>query len=310
MIPVSFAQQRLWLIDQIEGRSPLYNLPFAVRLRGELDVPALRAALADVVARHETLRTVFPVVDGVPVQQVLPADEAEFGFEVVDCGPADYPARRDAAAATTFDLADELPIRITVFTLAPGEHVLLVVLHHIAGDGWSLGPFLRDLAMAYTARQAGGRPGWEPLPVQYADYALWQRELLGEEGDPESLLARQLAHWREALAGLPEELDLPADRPRPAVSSGAADGLEFRLDAGLHGALLELARTHRATLFMVLQAGLAALLSRLGAGTDVPIGSGVAGRPDEALDELVGFFVNTLVVGAGTAGEPSVGVRG
>ncbi|MFE3106921.1 amino acid adenylation domain-containing protein [Kitasatospora indigofera] len=305
MIPVSFAQQRLWLIDQIEGRSPLYNLPFAVRLRGELDVPALRAALADVVARHETLRTVFPVVDGVPVQQVLPADEAEFGFEVVDCGPADYPARRDAAAATTFDLADELPIRVTVFTLAPGEHVLLVVLHHIAGDGWSLGPFLRDLATAYTARQAGGRPGWEPLPVQYADYALWQRELLGEEGDPESLLARQLAHWREALAGLPEELDLPADRPRPAVSSGAADGLEFRLDAGLHAALLELARTHRATLFMVLQAGLAALLSRLGAGTDVPIGSGVAGRPDEALDDLVGFFVNTLVLRTDTSGDPS-----
>ncbi|MCX5207922.1 amino acid adenylation domain-containing protein [Kitasatospora sp. NBC_00240] len=304
MIPVSFAQQRLWLIDQIEGPSPLYNLPFAVRLRGELDVPALRAALADVVERHETLRTVFPVVGGGPVQQVLPAAEAEFGFEVVECGPADYPARRDAAAATTFDLAAELPIRVTVFTLAPGEHVLLVVLHHIAGDGWSLGPFLRDLAAAYTARHAGDRPGWEPLPVQYADYALWQRELLGAEDDPESLLSRQLAHWREALAGLPEELDLPADRPRPAVSSGAADGLEFRLDAGLHAALLELARAHRATLFMVLQAGLAALLSRLGAGTDVPIGSGVAGRPDEALDDLVGFFVNTLVLRTDTSGDP------
>ncbi|MDQ0313148.1 amino acid adenylation domain-containing protein [Kitasatospora herbaricolor] len=304
MIPVSFAQQRLWLIDQIEGRSPLYNLPFAVRLRGELDVPALRAAVADVVERHETLRTVFPVVGDVPVQQVLPVAEAEFGFELVDCGPADYPARRDAAAATTFDLSTELPIRVTVFTLAPGEHVLLVVLHHIAGDGWSLGPFLRDLATAYTARHAGGGPGWEPLPVQYADYALWQRELLGEEGDPESLLARQLAHWRDALAGLPEELDLPADRPRPATPSGAADGLEFRLDAGLHAALLDLARAHRATLFMVLQAGLAALLSRLGAGTDVPIGSGVAGRPDEALDDLVGFFVNTLVLRTDTSGDP------
>ncbi|OKI20876.1 non-ribosomal peptide synthetase [Streptomyces sp. CB03911] len=304
MIPVSFAQQRLWLIDQIEGRSPLYNLPFALRLRGELDVPALRAAVADVVERHETLRTVFPVVDGVPVQQVLPVAEAEFGFELVDCGPADYPARRDAAAATTFDLAAELPIRVTVFTIGPGEHVLLVVLHHIAGDGWSLGPFLRDLATAYTARHAGGGPGWEPLPVQYADYALWQRELLGEESDPDSLLARQLAHWREALAGLPEELDLPADRPRPATPSGAADGLEFRLDAGLHAALLDLARAHRATLFMVLQAGLAALLSRLGAGTDVPIGSGVAGRPDEALDDLVGFFVNTLVLRTDTSGDP------
>ncbi|WP_053112025.1 non-ribosomal peptide synthetase [Kitasatospora sp. MY 5-36] len=304
MIPVSYAQQRLWLIDQIEGPTALYNLPFALRLRGALDTAALRAATADVVARHEALRTVFPVAGGVPVQRILPAEEARPRFLAEDCAPADYPARRDAAAAETFDLSRELPIRVTVFTLSPTEHVLLVVLHHIAGDGWSLGPLLRDLAEAYRARLAGGAPDWEPLPIQYADYALWQRDLLGDEHDPESLLARQLAYWREALAGLPEELELPTDRPRPPAPTGAADSVDLAWDAGLHTALLDLAHTHRTTLFTVLQAGLAALFTRLGAGTDIPLGTGLAGRADEALDDLVGFFVNSLVLRADTSGDP------
>ncbi|MEV8324225.1 amino acid adenylation domain-containing protein [Kitasatospora sp. NPDC056731] len=305
MIPVSYAQQRLWLIDQIEGPTALYNLPFALRLRGELDTAALRAATVDVVARHEALRTVFPVDGGVPVQQILPAEEAQPRFLVVDCAPDDYPARRDAASAETFELSRELPIRVTVFTLAPTEHVLLVVLHHIAGDGWSLGPLLRDLATAYRARLAGRAPHWEPLPVQYADYALWQRDLLGDERDPESLLARQLDHWRTALAGLPEELELPTDRPRPPTPTGDADSVDLAWGADLHTALLGLARTHRTTLFTVLQAGLAALFTRLGAGTDIPLGTGLAGRADEALDDLVGFFVNSLVLRADTSGDPS-----
>ncbi|MEU9043685.1 MULTISPECIES: amino acid adenylation domain-containing protein [unclassified Kitasatospora] len=305
MIPVSYAQQRLWLIDQIEGPTALYNLPFALRLRGELDTAALHAATADVVARHEALRTVFPVAGGVPVQRILPVEEAQPRFLVVDCAPADYPAHRDAAAAETFDLSRELPIRATVFTLSPTEHVLLLVLHHIAGDGWSLGPLLRDLATAYRARLTGHAPDWEPLPIQYADYALWQRDLLGDETDPESLLARQLAHWRTALAGLPEELELPTDRPRPPAPTGAADSVDLAWGAELHTALVDLARTHRTTLFTVLQAGLAALFTRLGAGTDIPLGTGLAGRSDEALDELVGFFVNSLVLRADTSGDPS-----
>lgn len=305
MIPVSFAQQRLWLIDQIEGPSPLYNLPFAVRLRGELDIPALREAVTDVVDRHEALRTVFPVLAGVPVQQVVPSHEARPRFETVRCTPGDYPTLRDAAAATTFDLRTELPIRVTVFDLGAGESVLLVVLHHIAGDGWSQGPFLRDLAAAYTARCAGTAPGWEPLPVQYADYAAWQRELLGSDSDPDSLLSRQLDYWRTNLAGLPEELTLPTDRPRPPVLGPSADAHGFRFGPELHAALLEVARTHRVTLFMVLQAGLAALLTRMGAGTDIPIGSVVAGRSDDALDDLVGFFVNTLVLRTDTSGDPT-----
>ncbi|MFB6889199.1 amino acid adenylation domain-containing protein [Kitasatospora sp. NPDC056327] len=328
MIPVSYAQQRLWLIDQIEGPTALYNLPFAVRLRGPLDTAALRAATADVVARHEALRTVFPVDgEGVPVQHILPSAEAGIAFATVECAPADYPVLRDREAAHTFDLSAEPPIRVTVFSLAPPaagthadaprtgapvtaedgtpEHVLLVVLHHIAGDGWSLGPLLRDLAAAYTARLAAAAPDWEPLPVQYADYALWQRDLLGDEADPDSLMSRQLDHWRGVLSGLPEELELPADRPRPAAPTGAADAVPFTLAPGLHAALADLARRHRSTLFAVLQAGLAALFTRLGAGTDIPLGTGVAGRSDEALNDLVGFFVNTLVLRTDTSGDPS-----
>ncbi|MFJ9940165.1 non-ribosomal peptide synthetase [Streptomyces erythrochromogenes] len=320
MIPVSYAQQRLWLIDQIEGPTALYNLPFAVRLRGTLDTDALRAATADVVARHEALRTVFPVAGGVPVQHVLPSAQARIAFDTVDCAPDDYPALRDRAAARTFDLSTELPIRVTVFSLAhpvppaaggpstggpSTEHVLLVVLHHIAGDGWSLGPLLRDLAAAYAARLGGAAPDWEPLPVQYADYTLWQRELLGDESDPGSVLSRQLDHWRGALAGLPEELELPTDRPRPPAPTGAADAVPFGYGPDLHAALAGLARRHRATLFSVLQAGLAALFTRLGAGTDIPLGTGVAGRSDEALNDLVGFFVNTLVLRTDTFGDPS-----
>ncbi|WP_327675288.1 non-ribosomal peptide synthetase [Kitasatospora sp. NBC_00458] len=313
MIPVSYAQQRLWLVDQIEGPTALYNLPFAVRLRGALDTAALRAATADVVARHEALRTVFPVAGGVPVQRILPSAEATAAleaaaFETVDCAPGpgagEYPAVLDRAAARTFDLAAELPVRVTVFSLTPTEHVLLVVLHHIAGDGWSLGPLLRDLGAAYRARLAGGAPDWEPLPVQYADYTLWQRELLGEESDPDSLMSRQLDHWRGVLSGLPEELELPADRPRPPVPTGAADAVAFAYGPELHAALAGLARAHRSTLFAVLQAGLAALFTRLGAGTDIPLGTGVAGRSDEALDDLVGFFVNTLVLRTDTSGDP------
>ncbi|MFD5429392.1 amino acid adenylation domain-containing protein, partial [Streptomyces sp. NPDC127084] len=315
MIPVSYAQKRLWLVDQIEGPTALYNLPFAVRLRGTLDVAALRAATADVVARHESLRTVFPAAGGDPVQRVLPSSEAEIAFEAVECAPDEYPGLRDQAAARHFDLSAELPIRVTVFSLTPAplaplpasptEHVLLVVLHHIAGDGWSLGPLMRDLAAAYAARLDGSAPDWEPLPVQYADYTLWQRELLGDEADPGSLMSRQLDYWRGMLAGLPEELELPVDRPRPPAPSGAADAVAFGYGPELHAALAELARSNRSTLFSVLQAGLAALFTRLGAGTDIPLGTGVAGRSEEALNDLVGFFVNTLVLRTDTSGDPS-----
>ncbi len=181
-----------------------------------------------------------------------------------------------------FDLSVEPPLRARLFGLGDDTHVLMLVLHHIAADGWSMAPLARDVLLAYTARAEGRAPQWAPLPVQYADYTLWQRELFGSEDDPESLVSQQIAYWRDALAGLPEELQLPADRPRPAESSYRGGTHAFELDADLHAGLLALARENGASLFMVMQAAYAALLSRLGAGTDVPIGSPIVCRTDEA----------------------------
>ncbi|MET9366173.1 amino acid adenylation domain-containing protein, partial [Streptomyces sp. NPDC006632] len=306
-VPLSFAQQRLWLIDRMEGPSARYNVPVALRLRGALDDAALNAALADVVGRHESLRTVVTETGGLPCQHVLPAERAGFVLDVVECAEDEAPAVAEAFARRPFDLATDIPVRAALLRIAPREHLLLLVLHHIADDGWSTGPLIRDLTTAYTARCAGEAPGWEPLPVQYADYALWQRAVLGDEERADSLISRQLAYWSQTLTGLPEELALTADRVRPTVPSHRAGRVTVTLDAELHARLRALARTHRVTLFMVLQAGLAALVSRLGGGTDVPIGTAVAGRSHEALDDLVGFFVNTLVLRTDTSGDPTFG---
>ncbi|WP_254885727.1 non-ribosomal peptide synthetase [Streptomyces sp. NA02950] len=303
VVPLSYAQRRLWFINQVEGGGT-YNIPLAVTLRGELDTAALRAALADVVARHESLRTVFPVSDGVPSQHVLAPGEVALALEAADIDRAGLDRALEAEAGRDFDLAADIPLRARLLRLAPDEHVLLLVLHHIAGDGGSLAPLVRDLGTAYRARCEGLAPAFVALPVQYADYALWQRRTLGSEDDPDSAVGRQLDHWRGALHGLPEELSLPLDRQRTAEAGVSGGTVPVVLPEGLAEGLTELARRTGASLFMVFQAAVAALLTRLGGGTDIPLGTVVAGRGDEALEDLVGFFVNTLVLRTDTSGDP------
>ncbi|ASS75853.1 non-ribosomal peptide synthetase [Tumebacillus algifaecis] len=304
-IPLSFAQQRLWFLHCLEGPSPTYNIPLVARLRGELNRVALQAALVDVVARHETLRTIFPDAAGTSYQLVIDPADSELELHVVETSEAKLPALLQEAVRYSFDLANESAIRAQLFVLGPDEHVLLILLHHVIGDGWSLHPLSRDLSVAYAARCQEESPAWKPLPVQYADYALWQNRLLGSDNDAESLIAKQLAYWTQTLQNLPDQLELHTDYPRPMSPSYRGETIDFQIDTGLHGRLLSLARANRASLFMVLQAGLVALLTRLGAGTDIPIGSPIAGRNDDALDDLVGLFINTLVLRTDTSGDPS-----
>jgi acyl carrier protein len=304
-IPLSFAQRRLWFLDRLEGASATYTIPLAVRLSGALDPAALEAALGDLVERHETLRTIFPERLGVPRQLILEACAARPRLAVTAVTEAGLAAALAVATRQGFDLSIEPLLRAHLFALGANEHVLLLLLHHIAGDGWSLAPLGRDLARCYAARCRGTAPDLPTLPVQYADYTLWQHEVLGEETDAQSAIARQLGFWKRCLAGLPDQIDLPSDRPRPAASSYRGDSVPLGLGAELHRGLLALVREERASLFMVLQAALAALLTRLGCGSDIPIGSPIAGRTDSALDDLIGFFVNTLVLRTDTSGNPS-----
>ncbi|MDA2808972.1 non-ribosomal peptide synthetase, partial [Nocardiopsis suaedae] len=305
--PASAEQVRLWLLDGMGPGSDAYNVPWALRIKGRLDAGAVNAALRDVLVRHAVLRTrLVPGPAGTePVQRVLAPEDLPESVLTVDAAPAEeVPARADRAARAPFDLAADLPSRFTLLRTGDDEHLLLAVFHHAAVDEWSQEPFLRDLDTAYRARAAGAAPGWAPLPVQYTDYAVWQRELLGSQDDPDSRAVRQREFWRRALDGLPAELPLPADRPRPAAPSATGGVVRFAVSAELRRAADALATASGATRFMVLRSTLAVLLHRMGGGDDIPLGTPVTGRSDEALHDAVGMFLNTLVLRTDLSGDP------
>ncbi|HYH47265.1 MAG TPA: amino acid adenylation domain-containing protein, partial [Thermoanaerobaculia bacterium] len=312
--PLSFAQERLWFLDQLEPGSAVYNIPGGLRLRGHLDPAALEAALHAIVRRHEALRTAFPSLDGQPVQVIF--DDAELALPVLDlmalpaaAREAQLSALARAEANRPFSLTQSLLLRALLVRLGKDpraqEHALLITLHHIVSDGWSLGVLVRELGVFYRfyrARLQGPEPplpSLPTLPVQYADYAAWQRAWL-QSGERE----RQLAFWRVHLTGLPEALDLPADLPRPAVQSHRGGQLPFELDASLAAAVRELAQREAATPFLVLLTGFAALLSRLSGQEDIAVGSPAAGRTHLETESLIGLFVNTLVLRCDLSGDP------
>jgi nonribosomal peptide synthetase DhbF len=304
-VPLSSAQFRLWFLQRFGDAGSAYNLPMVWRLSGAVDGAVLGLALRDVMVRHESLRTVFPEVDGEPVQRVVGEGELGVVLEVLPVAAGDVDAVVGELAGREFDLRLDVPVRARLLVAGEGESVLVVVLHHIASDGWSEDVFCRDLGDAYAARLAGREPGWAGLPVQYADYALWQRELLGSEDDPDSLVARQLAFWRKTLGGIPEQINLPADHQPDRIDDAEAGYFFFTIDPELHSGLAAVASEAGVSMFMLLQACFALLLYRMGAGQDIPIGVSVAGRTDRAIEDLVGFFVNTTVLRFDMSGRPT-----
>lgn len=304
---LSHEQTRLWLLQQIDGPSATYNIPMVLRLHGEVDVSALDYALQDVLARHEVLRTVYGSQDGIPWAEAL--NPMDVGSVLTCVEATEGPALEGVVAGAcrhAFNLATELPVRATLVRSGIEESILVIVIHHIAGDGVSMGPLSRDLAVAYSARAEGRAPELAELPVQYADYASFQRELLGDPADPQSRWAQELEYWRAKLEGMPTNVLLPTDRPHPVRPTGAGHHLALEWAPEVWQALASVAAATATTDFVVVEACLAATLRLLGAGDDLGVGINVAGRPDEQLQDLVGFFVNTLVVRSQIRGDEPV----
>ncbi len=307
-IPLSAAQERLWMLQQMQRDSLPYHYAHVAVLHGTVDPDALRAGFVDVVTRHESLRTLVDATPEGAFQQILEPGTAvddQLRFDYVDVTGETDPeaaARVLATARLTanFDLRKDLPIRLTLVRVDTERYLVALALHHVATDEWSDAPLLGDLGRAYLARVAGRAPDWQPLPVQYADYTLWQQEVLADgAGDA------ALGFWARTLDGLPEEMPLPVDRTRPAVPTGGAGTVRAVVDPDTGAALRAVADAHGASPFMVLHAATAAALSRFGAGDDVVVGSPVSGRGDSALDDLVGFFVNTVVLRTDVSGNPT-----
>src|SRR5829696_4872100 len=304
VFPMSFAQQRLWFLDEIAPGNPFYNIPLVLPFPGRLDRGILARAINEIVRRHEALRTTFRLVDGEPSQIVAPSLTIPVGNVTLEDVPQEA---RDAhlqrlatdEARRLFDLRRGPLLRVTVVTLGDANHVILVTLHHIVADGWSLGVFVRELSTLYVAF-AAGRPS--PLPeltLQYADFAVWQREhLRGERLDA------LLSYWEARLADLPV-LALPTDKPRPQVLDYQGAVVPLALSAELSGGVRELARSCRATPFMVLMAGFVAVLARYTGQHDIPVGMPIANRNRAEAESLIGFFVNSLLIRCDTSGRPT-----
>jgi hypothetical protein len=302
--PSSFAQQRLWLLDRLLPRGSVYNVPKVFRLVGELNVGALRGALNEIVRRHEALRTRFGLEDTGPVQVIAAELELNLGVEDLAAIPAplrETEARRLAQeeAQVPFSLESGPLLRVRLLRLSEDEHWLLLTLHHIVTDGWSSGVLARELSVLYRSYASDVANPLPPLPVQYADYAVWQREWL--QGP---VLEQQLAYWKPALAGLPV-LELPTDRPRPALASFRGGQVAFEIEEDVTLALKLFGRDERATLFMTMLAAFQVLLYRIGGQDDIAVGVPIAGRSRPELEGLIGFFVNTLVLRGDLSGEPS-----
>jgi amino acid adenylation domain-containing protein len=304
-LPLSFGQERLWFLDQLEPDNASYNVPAAVRLAGRLRVPALAQAISEVLRRHEILRTTFPTVAGSPRQVIAPPREVS--LDALDLGPLSADEReaavqREAAAEAQrpFDLAAGPLVRARLLRLTDDDHVLLFTLHHVVSDGWSLGILVREVAALYEAFAEGAPSPLPELAIQYADYAAWQRRYLSGE-----VLDRQLAYWRDALRGAPQAIDLPSDRPRPPVPTYRGAHVPVHLPAPLARSLAALSRGAGVTLYMTLLAGFYALLGRYSRQDDIAVGTPIANRTRTETEGLIGFLINTLVLRGDLSGDPT-----
>ncbi|GAB2561853.1 amino acid adenylation domain-containing protein [Nocardia heshunensis] len=298
-VPLSFSQLAMWFQRKLEGPSAVGNIPFAMRVDGPLDLTALTAALGDVVARHEALRTVFPEDAGVPYQSVLPAGPIDVLVTVLD-DPDRLPAELAEAAEYCFAVESELLVRPKVFVLDRHAHAISLLVHHMVADHWSFRTILADLAVAYRSRiDTGSAPRWEPLALDYADFALWQRELVSADQD-------RIDYWRDTLTGLPDEINPAHDHPRPAVLGKQGSMTAFAVPAELRNRLRTLAEAAGASEFMLYQAAVVTLLHKLGGGVDIPLGTPVAGRSYPVASDLVGLLANMVVLRNDLSGNPSL----
>jgi hypothetical protein len=293
---LSYAQQRLWFLDRLRGTSAGYNILEALRLRGELDLEALERAINTIVERHESLRTHFAEVEG-EAEQVI---ERELRIEapvedLSGLGEEEQRARVKAALRREreepFDLGSGPLLRLRLLRLGERDQILLRTMHHIVSDGWSQGVFNREFAVLYEAYREGRENPLRPLEAQYADFALWQRGWLDEER-----LGGGLDYWKGQLAGIPERLELPTDRPRPPMQTFVAEACSVRLGGEQAAGLKRLSHSNQATLYMTLLAGFGVLMSRYSGQDDIVVGTPIANRQEARLAELIGFFVNTLVM--------------